>query len=77
MHWTCMGRIVNYLGTLRYFKSPAIESLDDLFVYSQGKADLEVKNNRHQTALLLAASQGHTELIELLVANSNTITYYL
>ncbi|KAI0220924.1 E3 ubiquitin-protein ligase MIB2 [Lamellibrachia satsuma] len=35
-----------------------------------GKADLEVKNNRHQTALLLAASQGHTELIELLVANN-------
>ncbi|KAK2175091.1 hypothetical protein NP493_753g01042 [Ridgeia piscesae] len=34
-----------------------------------GKADQEVMNNHHQTALLLAASQGHTELIELLVTN--------
>ena len=33
----------------------------------QGKADLEVRNNRQQTPLLLAVSQGHVPLIELLV----------
>ncbi|RUS90925.1 hypothetical protein EGW08_001322 [Elysia chlorotica] len=33
----------------------------------QHGADIEIRNNRHQTALLLAVSQGHTSLLELLV----------
>ncbi|GFR94762.1 E3 ubiquitin-protein ligase MIB2, partial [Elysia marginata] len=31
-------------------------------------ADIEIRNNRHQTPLLLAVSQGHTCLLELLVS---------
>ncbi|KAJ8320485.1 hypothetical protein KUTeg_002072 [Tegillarca granosa] len=32
-----------------------------------GQADIEIRNNRQQTPLLLAVSQGHTSIIELLV----------
>lgn len=33
----------------------------------QGGADIEVKNNRQQTALMLACTQGHLSVVELLV----------
>ena len=33
----------------------------------QGQANIEVANHRKQTPLLLAISQGHTSLVELLV----------
>ena len=36
----------------------------------QGKADIEIRNNRKQTPVLLAVSQGHTTLIELLVTKN-------
>ena len=39
-----------------------------LFSSCQGQADIEIRNNRQQTPLLLAVSQGHTGLIELLVS---------
>ena len=35
---------------------------------SQGQANIEIRNNRQQTPLLLAVSQGHTSILELLVA---------
>ena len=34
----------------------------------QGQANIEIRNNRQQTPLLLAVSQGHTSILELLVA---------
>ncbi len=33
----------------------------------QGRADMEIRNNRQQTPLLLAVSQGHIPLILLLI----------
>ncbi|CAF0788949.1 unnamed protein product [Didymodactylos carnosus] len=35
----------------------------------EGHADIEIVNNRKQTALHLAVSQGHTSIIELLIVN--------
>ena len=40
-----------------------------MFSVVQGRANLEVPNNRKQTPLILAVSQGHAALIELLVTN--------
>lgn len=35
----------------------------------QGQANIEIRNNRQQTPLLLAVSQGHTSIVELLVSS--------
>lgn len=34
----------------------------------QGRCDVNIRNNRNQTPLQLAVTQGHTELVQLLVA---------
>lgn len=34
----------------------------------QGRCDINIRNNRNQTPLQLAVTQGHTELVQLLVA---------
>ena len=39
-----------------------------LFLKFQGQANMEIRNNRQQTPLLLAVSQGHMSIIELLVS---------
>lgn len=39
----------------------------------KGQADIEIRNNRQQTPLLLAVSQGHTSIIELLVTRGANI----
>jgi E3 ubiquitin-protein ligase mind-bomb len=41
--------------------------LPDLLYRLQNRAEVDVRNNRQQTPLLLAVSQGHWTLIELLV----------
>ena len=41
----------------------------------EGNADLEIKNNRKQTPLSLGVSQGHADIIELLVS-SGTCKHY-
>ena len=40
---------------------------------SQHGAELEIRNNRQQTPLLLAVSQGHTSIIELLVTKGGNV----
>lgn len=35
----------------------------------KNKADLEIKNSRHQTALLLSIAQFHIQIVEILVEN--------
>lgn len=35
---------------------------------TQGRCDVNIRNNRNQTPLQLAVTQGHTELVQLLVA---------
>lgn len=35
---------------------------------AQGRCDFNIRNNRNQTPLQLAVTQGHTELVQLLVA---------
>ena len=37
------------------------------FFCPQNRAEVDIRNNRQQTPLLLAVSQGHSTLIELLV----------
>lgn len=39
-----------------------------LMIQFQGHANIEIRNNRQQTPLLLAVSQGHMSIIELLVS---------
>lgn len=34
----------------------------------QGRCDVNIRNNRNQTPLQLAVTQGHTDLVQLLVA---------
>ena len=34
----------------------------------QGRCDINIRNNRNQTALQLAVTQGHTDLVQLLVS---------
>lgn len=36
--------------------------------FPQGRCDINIRNNRNQTPLQLAVTQGHTELVQLLVA---------
>lgn len=38
------------------------------FAFPQGRCDINIRNNRNQTPLQLAVTQGHTELVQLLVA---------
>lgn len=35
---------------------------------TQGRCDINIRNNRNQTPLQLAVTQGHTDLVQLLVA---------
>ncbi|CAG01751.1 unnamed protein product [Tetraodon nigroviridis] len=37
-------------------------------LFSQGRCDINIRNNRNQTPLQLAVTQGHTDLVQLLVA---------
>lgn len=41
---------------------------------SQGQCSVDPLNNRRQTPLLLAVSQGHTALVELLVESGADVT---
>lgn len=43
--------------------------LNDVLLCLQGQANIEIRNNRQQTPLLLAVSQGHTSIVELLVSS--------
>ena len=44
-----------------------------MYFTSQGRADIEIRNNRQQTPLLLAVAQGHMPIIELLIQHGANI----
>ena len=44
----------------------------DIFII-QGKANIEVRNNREQTPLMLACTQGHYSVVELLVETGASV----
>lgn len=44
-----------------------------LYLYPQSHAEVDIRNNRQQTPLLLAVSQGHVAVIELLVKEKANI----
>lgn len=41
--------------------------------FKQHGANIEIRNNRQQTPLLLAVSQGHTSIIELLITKEANV----
>lgn len=66
LHTFPLNSLAYWWFTFEVIQCPALWIF--FLIWLQGHADLEVRNNRQQTPLLLAVSQGHTALIELLVS---------
>ena len=55
---------------------PPFKVFTKFSIFVQNRAEVDIRNNRRQTPLLLAVSQGHTPLIELLVHEKANINVH-